>query len=222
MKFAVKLSILVAASVCVLGVYTVTARADVPAPAAQQAPQRVSSEKSSGLLSEPSTAAGLGRPDFSPETSAAPILPDVSALPGVPVHLSIPAAGIEAPVVRVGTTAGGDMAVPSGTTNNVGWYERGTLPGNAGSAVLDAHVFAALKNLHKAEVGDDIYIETATGRLHFVVEEVVTHALADVPRQKLFNRADRSRLNLITCAGTYSAESGTYDHRLVVYAVLAA
>jgi len=114
------------------------------------------------------------------------------------------------------------MDVPSGKTGNVGWYKGGTVPGQEGSAVLDAHVFAAFSALHSLSVGDSIYVTQADGsKLHFVVSDMQYYKLADVPAQTLFNRSGGAYLNLITCAGTYIPAAGTYDHRLVVYTTLA-
>src|SRR6185295_18315844 len=112
-----------------------------------------------------------------------------------------------------------EMDVPDGRTNKVGWYEPGTLPGNSGSAVLDAHVYAAFKNLRYAKVGDDIYVKTRSGKLlHFRAEESLVYKTSQVPLQQLFNRTDVPRLNLITCAGKLTKDRSTYDHRLILYA----
>jgi sortase A len=138
-----------------------------------------------------------------------------------PYVLTIPQINLETPVVAVGLNAKGEMDVPSGKTNNVGWYKAGTKPGDIGSAVLDAHVFAAFKKLTKVAVGDSLYIESASGKkLHFVVQKTEVTPLAQTSTQKLFMQHDAARLNLITCAGTYNPILGTYDHRLIVYAVL--
>lgn len=139
-----------------------------------------------------------------------------------PFALAIPSINLSSPVQLMGLTNNGEMAVPSGKTKNVGWYEYGTIPGNMGSAVLDAHVFAAFSNLKKLKVGSDIYVTAQDGsRLHFVVSKTKTYALADVPREDLFNRNDGRYLNLITCAGKLTPDHSTYDHRLIVYAQLA-
>lgn len=138
-----------------------------------------------------------------------------------PFTVSIPAINLDNPVIRVGLNEKGEMDVPSGTSDNVGWYKHGPMPGEVGSAVLDAHVYAAFKNLDKLKVGDDIYVTNADGKeLHFVVEETAVTKLEETSATRLFDRRDKVRLNLITCAGTYSAARGTYDHRLIVYAVL--
>jgi LPXTG-site transpeptidase (sortase) family protein len=140
--------------------------------------------------------------------------------PALPERLVIPAISLNDAVVQVGLTPNGEMAVPSGSTHNVGWYNKGTVPGEVGSAVLDAHVFAAFTNLQFLKPGDDIYVQGVDGKsVHFVVSQTRTYALADVPADILFNRADTARLNLITCAGNLTANHQTYDHRLIIYAV---
>src|SRR5579872_1397807 len=58
-----------------------------------------------------------------------------------PVWISAPSINLFSPIQKVGVTKAGDLAVPSGHTNNVGWYQNGVKPGETGTAVLDAHVF---------------------------------------------------------------------------------
>jgi sortase A len=143
-----------------------------------------------------------------------------------PARLLIPSLSIDAAVQQVGVNAKGAMGVPSNFTD-VAWYKYGTPPGQVGSAVIDGHVDNGLalpgvfKHLANIKVGDDIYVTTKEGNtLHFKVEEVQSYAIADVPLQKVFNRNDRPRLNLITCTGAWVQNQKTYDQRLVVYSVL--
>ncbi len=113
------------------------------------------------------------------------------------------------------------MDVPSGNTDNVGWYKNGTVPGQLGSAVLDAHVFAAFKNLKNLLPGSDIYLLMNSGNfLHFITTDAKIYALNEFSSIPLFNLADTQRLNLITCSGSLTKDHSTYDHRLVVYTKL--
>lgn len=140
---------------------------------------------------------------------------------GVPERLVIPSIDLNVPVVGVGVNGSGEMDVPDGSSKSVGWYKYGTLPGNWGSAVLDAHVFAAFSDLRSVKVGSDIYVKTSEGEnLHFVVTDSRLYKLGELPPEYLFARADARRLNLITCAGKLLPDGSTYDHRLVVYAEL--
>ncbi|MBI5645276.1 class F sortase [Candidatus Kaiserbacteria bacterium] len=135
-----------------------------------------------------------------------------------PVRLKIPSIHLDASIIPVGLNAKGEMGVPSGSSSDVGWYSKGARPGEIGSSVLDAHVFAAFENLQYVPVGADIYVEDANGAtLHFVVEDSRVYALGLLSPELLFNRKDARRLNLITCAGKPSADGSTYTHRLVVY-----
>jgi sortase A len=140
---------------------------------------------------------------------------------GVPTRIIVPSIGLDAPIQDVGLNARGEMDVPAGTTNNVGWYQFGTVPGQIGSAVLDAHVFAAFSKLKYLKTGSMITIETSDGKtLEFKVTDSEVYKLTDVPLQLLFSRNDTRRLNLITCAGNLVPDRSTYDHRLIVYTKL--
>lgn len=143
-----------------------------------------------------------------------------------PDRLLIPRIGVDAHIQYVGVAKSGNMAVPTNYTD-VGWFREGTVPGQVGSAVIDGHVdnglslAAVFKHLSELTVGDDIYIQTKDGsKLHFKVQEVAGYPYNGVDLQKLFNRTDAPRLNLITCEGTWIPSKKMYDGRHVVYAVL--
>ena len=166
-------------------------------------------------LNAASTAAGIA--GIGSAVTPAPNTPD-----NAPTVIVIPSIGLAAGIRSVGTDATGAMAVPT-IANTVGWYGAGTVPGATGSAVLDAHVYLAFKNLKNVKPGDGIYVEAANGIIrYFVVTAARTYADAKVPLNTLFNAADSAHLNLITCAGTWLPRAGTYSERLVVYATLAA
>lgn len=143
-----------------------------------------------------------------------------------PARLRIPALGVDAAVQHVGIGKSGNMAVPTNFTD-VGWYRFGTVPGFTGSAVMDGHVDNGLalagvfKHLSELKVGDEVTVETKGGETkRFRVIEMTTYNYKEVPTEKLFNRADGARLNLVTCDGAWIAGEKTYDQRLIVYTVL--
>ncbi len=139
-----------------------------------------------------------------------------------PLWLYIPSINLSSSIEGVGINNKGNMDVPSGRTNNVGWYKYGTLPGETGTAVLDAHNTAAFKNLHMLNPGSDIYVITKAGRvLHFTATETKTYPVATLSRYTLFEDTDAKQINLITCAGTLLG-NGEASHRLIVSAQLAA
>ena len=183
--------------------------ADAPALSAEQV----------GLPSELGTPA----PGSAPAVGTAPA-PAKNAAPS-PFELSIPSIGVNAPVESVGQTVTGDMATPERLAD-VGWYEYGTAPGDAGSAVFAGHVDDALglpavfAKLDKVQVGDAMYVTTAAGtKLHFVVTDTELYDSKTAPVQEIFNDTSGAHLiRLITCSGTVENGSLSYDKRLVVTA----
>lgn len=144
----------------------------------------------------------------------------------VPRLLSIPSISVETEVERVGVNAKGNMATPS-NYRDVGWYKYGPRPGEKGSAVIAGHLDDGLgfdgvfKNLNELRRGDEIIVETKDGHiLTFEVVEVISYPYDEVPTERLFNRNDQPRLNLVTCSGKWTRGAKTYDERLVVYTVL--
>jgi len=139
-----------------------------------------------------------------------------------PTWIMAPSINLFSPIQNVGVNEKGEMDVPEGNTNNVGWYENGAVPGNYGTAVLDAHVFAAFKNLSQVKAGEYIYIFMSSGRiLSFMVKESNFYSISALSPQTLFEPYNTAKkLNLITCAGNFNYRLGTYDHRLIVTAEL--
>lgn len=164
-----------------------------------------------------------------PEAPAPPALVQRSPASAAdePVRLRIPSLDIDAHVQHVGVKADGSMGTPSNFTDTA-WYKYGTVPGMTGSAVIDGHVDNGLslpgvfKNLSNIQKGATIEVVAKGGQVaRFVVTDVVTYPYKEVPVEQLFNRADKARLNLVTCDGAWVKGARTYDRRLVVYAELA-
>ena len=165
----------------------------------------------------------LPLPTSTSEFSAnpAPAAPSHTGPVAAPAHIIIPSIGLNSPIQSVGVNAKGEIAVPSGSSNNVGWYKYGARPGASGTSVIDAHVFAALKNLSKIQSGADVYVITEDKQtLHFRVVDKELYALSKLTSAQLFSGQSDSAMNIITCAGSLTADHSTYDHRLVVYTIL--
>ncbi len=145
---------------------------------------------------------------------------------GVPIFLVIPKINVDAAIIPVGLTSSGAMAVPTGPTHTA-WFDLGPRPGALGSAVIAGHegwkdgISAVFDNLHKLQVGDQIYVQDAQGvTMAFVVRRIGVYGqngnAADV-----FNSSDgKVHLNLITCEGTWNAAEKSYSNRIVVFADL--
>lgn len=148
------------------------------------------------------------------------------AAPIVPARLAIPSIGINVEVEKVGDTKSGAMATPK-TFANVGWYQKGSMPGQPGNAVFDGHVNNALtragvfEHLSDLSVGDRIVVLDQTGgTLTFAVTDLVDYTNDTAPLQTIFTAEGPSGLVLITCAGEWDPRAHSYDKRLVVYARL--
>lgn len=146
----------------------------------------------------------------------------------VPLRLKIPRIGVNARVEPVDLEADGSMGTPSGPWT-VGWWDRGFLPGQPGSAVIDGHVDyrnvgpAVFWRLDNLRPGDLIQI-TMPGDavLTFVVDQTAVYTADEsAPVARIFAPSDVPRLNLITCTGTFDPSSRSYDRRLVVFSKLA-
>lgn len=143
-----------------------------------------------------------------------------------PALIEIPAIDARAKVIQVGQTADGNMEAPA-NIHTIGWYEPGIKPGNNGNAVMAGHVDGLSSpgtffNLKKLEPGDKIHITGIEGtELTFVVVEKQAYPPEDAPLNEIFGDSSKPQLNLITCTGTFNAETGHYEERLVVYTELA-
>ncbi len=142
-----------------------------------------------------------------------------------PSRLVIPAIGVDAAVEAVGLDAQGRMAAPARTTD-VGWYQLGAVPGDAGDAVMDGHLDwwngpAVFWRLSQLRAGDRVTVVRADGtKVDFLVDSSQTVPY-DASLPNLFTEVGPPTLTLITCAGAWDAGRATYLQRLVVHASLA-
>lgn len=140
----------------------------------------------------------------------------------LPVRLVIPAINVDAKIQSLGTTATGEMDVPS-TIDETGWYRLGSRPGEIGSAVIAGHLngergeAGVFNRLHLLKEGDTIYVEDAQGSFtRFTVRE--SREYEPGYAEEVFSRNDGAHLNLITCKGVWDEAKKTYSNRLVVFA----
>lgn len=141
-----------------------------------------------------------------------------------PVRLVVPAIGLNAEVESLGLDAEGRMATPS-RSDHVGWYSPGSAPGDAGNAVIDGHLDwtdgpAVFWRLGRLKRGDQLTVLRADGsQVKFAVQSLSTTPY-DASTDALFTRSGPPALTLVTCAGAWDRQRGTYLQRLVVHASL--
>ncbi|MDN5917028.1 MAG: class F sortase [Pseudonocardia sp.] len=165
--------------------------------------------------------------------SAATPQPVVEAPPAAvlqesaPTRITVPSAGIDAPMIGLGLQPDGSMEVPSdGPTS--GWFTGGPTPGEIGPAVVAAHVnwrgepgaFAALETV---QPGAEIRVERADGSTAvFVVRRVTQYPKSVFPTDEVYGDLDHAGLRLITCGGEFDGEAHSYRSNVVVFADLRA
>ena len=141
--------------------------------------------------------------------------------PAPPARISIPSAGVDAPVDGLGARATG-LQVPR--LGRAGWWNGGPRPGEDGRAVIVGHldslhrpdVFARVPNLSR---GDAIVVRDRAGDdHHYVVVGVTRVQKARFPTADVYGPAPRPVLVLITCGGPYDKAIGHYRDNVLVYA----
>jgi len=141
-----------------------------------------------------------------------------------PVRLKIPSINVDASIQQVGQTPEGAMDVPN-NTSDVGWYKFGPVPGQKGTAIIDAHVDdpnglpATFSQLHVLKEGDSIIIENNKNKsIYFAVKKVMSFPV-DTSISDILNENDGgAHLSLITCSGIWDMNKKTYTERLMVFA----
>jgi sortase (surface protein transpeptidase) len=154
-----------------------------------------------------------------PQTTTAPEQKSVA----VPQRIQIPKIGVDAIVESVGMDSQGRMDIPS-NSDNTAWYNLGYKPGENGNAVIDGHLDkvssapAVFWNIKSLTEGDKIIITDANGSTYtFSVTNVVNYPWDNFPIKTVFGSADKPKLNLITCQGSWDQSSHNYSNRTVVF-----
>jgi hypothetical protein len=171
---------------------------------------------------QPAAARGgaAGAAVTGPAGGATPLLP-----PATPTWVSIPAIGVDAPLVNVGLDSAGWVAAPpAGAEHLAGWYEGAITPGERGTAVLVGHVDAAAGPAVFYELGallpsDTVEVIREDGRaVEFTVYETAVFDKDRFP-PRVYRDTDRAELRVITCGGSYREATG-YEDNIVVFARL--
>jgi Sortase domain len=147
--------------------------------------------------------------------------PGAVGRPG-PSTLSIPRIGVRAAIVEVGLKANGAMQTPD--PGQIGWYRHGPKPGEPGPAVLVGHVDNrtgpdVFHRLGQLRPGDEILVGRPDGTTsRFLVGRLERHPKTQLPTSRIWTRAKRPLLRLITCAGSFDHATGHYRDNLILYA----
>lgn len=141
---------------------------------------------------------------------------------GRPTRITIPAIDVDATLIGVGLLPDGAMRIPD--FGLAGWYDEGPLPGEAGPAVVVAHVDSKANGpdvfyrLRELEPGDEVTIHHTNGRSTFVVTGKEQAAKTELPVERIWNDTDEPVLRLITCGGAFDGSARSYLDNVIVYA----
>lgn len=151
-----------------------------------------------------------------PATTAPP------ADPGDPLRITIPAIGVDAPLVPVGLEADGAMRTPD--FGHAAWYAPGPRPGAPGPAVVVAHVDSKANGpdvffrLRELAAGDEVVVHYRTSAVTFVVTGKEQAPKTALPTKRIWNGATAPVLRLITCGGAFDRAARSYLDNIIVYA----
>ncbi|MGA5388698.1 class F sortase [Streptomyces pseudogriseolus] len=145
-----------------------------------------------------------------------------------PVGLSIPAIGVDTPVVRLGLAPDHTVEVPPIQADDpAGWYRYSPTPGRPGPSVILGHVTVGaygdgvFRHLARLRRDDGITVRLENGTAaEFAVTSVRTVAKDDFPTEDVYGDTARPELRLITCGGPL--EDGEYRDNVIVFAALRA
>jgi len=146
--------------------------------------------------------------------------------PEEPRFLRIPELGVYGRIKSLGIDSKGAVDAPY-NIHDAGWYNGGARPGNpVGSSLILGHVSGwsgpgIFKDIDRLVAGSQFEIEKGSGE---VVRYEVTGnkriPLAEVDMGQILGTevAGEHDLKLMTCAGSYSRATNTFEDRFVVYA----
>jgi len=143
-----------------------------------------------------------------------------------PTHITVPSVGIDAPVGPVGQDAEGSIAVPPVEEWVTGWYKYSPTPGEDGPSVIVGHVdtykgVSVFWRLREVQRGDIINITRADGKtVKFKVTSLKQFDQDKFPTKEVYGNLKYPGLRLITCAGTFNKDTGSYTQNTVVYAFM--
>jgi hypothetical protein len=170
-----------------------------------------------------SRAAGSSAPArLHPAVALASIGADPAVSPLRPVSISIPYLHVDARVLPEPAGPGGSLVIPA--PKDVGWFDAGPAPGQAGTTVIAGHidlfgVDGAFLRLSELPVGAKVFVTCANGAEHvYVVSRRLLLSQQRLAASGLLRSRGPERLVLLSCGGAYDAQTHLYLQNVVVVA----
>lgn len=146
--------------------------------------------------------------------------------PEMPRYLRLPTLGVFARIKHTGLTPEGAVDAPA-NIYDTSWYDRSARPGDAtGSSLILGHVQGrsapgVFKEIEKLKTGDRFSVEKGNGDvIEYEVTKGEEFSLDNLDMREILSAIDPAAhdLKLMTCSGSYDAETESYNSRYVVYA----
>jgi hypothetical protein len=140
-----------------------------------------------------------------------------------PSRVTIERLGIDSDLVNLKIQRDGTLQVPQDFAV-AGWHRSGTAPGNTGPAVLVGHVDsfegpAVFFRVRELVPGDQVTVTRADrSQVVFEVYGQETVAKDAFPTDRVYGATEGAELRLLTCGGSFDADSRSYSDNVVVYA----
>ncbi|MDX3493147.1 class F sortase [Streptomyces turgidiscabies] len=174
----------------------------------------------------PTPGADASQPAAGKHTSAQSAKSGRAVGRSAPVRLSVPAIGVDTPVMRLGLAPDGTVQVPPISDHDqAGWYEHSPTPGQTGPSVILGHVTVGaygdgvFHGLTRLRRGEKIVARLENGtEAEFSVTSVRTVAKANFPTDDVYGNVSRPELRLITCGGPKDKDG--YLDNVIVFAAL--
>ncbi|MEP6559662.1 MAG: class F sortase [Nakamurella sp.] len=214
----------------------------ISTPAANSAPSASASETPAISSSVPAAPGGVSPAPAPAPAPAAPPAPAAAPVPVLgpspvgpvlssspPVALSMPAIGINSPLIQLGLNSDGSVEVPSldDPDSKPGWYRNSPVPGTLGPAIILGHVDSrqfgpgVFYDLQKLQAGEPIEVTREDGTVAiFSIDSVQTVQKSDFPTLAVYGNIDHAGLRLITCGGEFDPDAHSYESNIIVFASL--
>jgi hypothetical protein len=143
----------------------------------------------------------------------------------VPVRVTIPAIGVDSPLLALGLQDDGTLAVPPDGAQ-AGWFTGAPTPGELGPAVIAGHVDwggapGVFFRLRELSTGDRITVTREDGSTAvFAVQRVERFPKDAFPTDTVYGDIDHAGLRVITCGGSFDHLARSYVDNTVVFADL--
>ncbi|MEU7899491.1 class F sortase [Nonomuraea sp. NPDC049152] len=140
----------------------------------------------------------------------------------VPESIEVPAIDLDAPLMKLGLTKGGEVELPPYEKPKVaGWFKHSAVPGERGASVIIGHVdtktapavFYKLRQLRKGQL---VKVSRSDGKVaEYKVDSVEQVGKDRFPAERVYTEAG---LRLVTCGGNFDYARHEYEDNIIVYA----